>query len=230
MANSIAAPLERRLGEIAGVTELTSISARSASTIDRRAVRHRPRHRRRRARRAGGDQRRDARPAVGPADPAVLPQVQPGRRADHDASRCPRTRCRTAQIYDAADTHPGAAAVAGRRRRAGAGRTARRSRRCACGSIRRALAAAGLSAQDVVQRHPRRQRHRHRPAASRGRSAPRRIGLNGQIIAAPRNIAPLVLKTSNGARPAPVRRRERDRRRRQHRGWPPGTASSRRSC
>src|SRR5690349_3050506 len=33
MANSIAAPLERRLGEIAGVTELTSINSTGSSSI-----------------------------------------------------------------------------------------------------------------------------------------------------------------------------------------------------
>ena len=40
IANSIAAPLERRLGAIAGVTELTSISSIGYSTIVRCFARH----------------------------------------------------------------------------------------------------------------------------------------------------------------------------------------------
>ena len=48
MATSIAAPLERRLGEIAGVTEITSVSS-IGGCQHHRAVRCRPRHRRRRA-------------------------------------------------------------------------------------------------------------------------------------------------------------------------------------
>ena len=83
MATSIAAPLERRLGEIAGVTEITSISAIGATSIivqfdigrDIDGAAH------------------DVQAAINaatpdlpirPADPAVFPQVQPGRNADHD--------------------------------------------------------------------------------------------------------------------------------------------------
>ena len=88
---------------IAGVTEMTSTSC-LGSTHDHAAVRSRPQHRRRRARRAGGDQRR-ARPAAGePAEQPDLPQGQPGRRADHDPVRSPRTRCRPGRLYDAADS------------------------------------------------------------------------------------------------------------------------------
>ena len=79
----VAAPLERRLGEIAGVTELTS---RSSLGIDPHLdpVRSQPQHRRRRARRAGRPQRRADRPAGRPAVAAVVPQVQSGGDADHD--------------------------------------------------------------------------------------------------------------------------------------------------
>ena len=62
MAATVATPLERSLGRIADVTEMTSSSS-LGSTRDHAAVRPEPRHRRRRARRAGGDQRR-AQPAA----------------------------------------------------------------------------------------------------------------------------------------------------------------------
>ena len=80
MANSVAAPLERRLGEISGVTELTSISAIGNTSIiiqfdidrDINGAAH------------------DVQAAINaattdlPSDlpiAAVLPQVQSGRRA-----------------------------------------------------------------------------------------------------------------------------------------------------
>ena len=79
----VAAPLERRLGEIAGVTEMTSVSSLGSTritiqfdltrNIDGAAQR-----------RAGGPQRRRRRPAGRHADAAALPQVQSGGRADPD--------------------------------------------------------------------------------------------------------------------------------------------------
>ena len=83
MATSVATPLERHLGEIADVTEMTSSSSVGIDP-HHAAIRPRPRHRRRGARRAGGDQRRARRPAGEPAQQPDLPQGQPGRRADPD--------------------------------------------------------------------------------------------------------------------------------------------------
>ena len=57
MAATVATPLERALGRIAGITEITSSSS-LGKHARRAAVRSRPRHQRRGARRAGGDQRR----------------------------------------------------------------------------------------------------------------------------------------------------------------------------
>ena len=57
MASSVATPLERQFGRIAGVTEMTSTSS-LGSTYDHAPVRPRPKRRRRRARRPGRDQRR----------------------------------------------------------------------------------------------------------------------------------------------------------------------------
>ena len=54
MAATVAAPLERQFGQIAGVTQMTSVST-LGSTVDHAAVRSQPQHRRRRPGRAGRD-------------------------------------------------------------------------------------------------------------------------------------------------------------------------------
>ena len=99
MAATVAAPLERRLGEIAGVTELTSVSSLGNSRIvvqfDLIAQ-----HRGRRPRRAGRAQRRAQRPADRHADAADLPQIQSVRVADPDPGAhlqdaCSRARSTT---------------------------------------------------------------------------------------------------------------------------------------
>ena len=75
MAATVAAPLERNLGTIAGVTEITSVSSLGQTSItvqfDLNAQ-----DRRRGARRAGRDQRLAHRPAERPAVDPVVPQVQ----------------------------------------------------------------------------------------------------------------------------------------------------------
>ena len=83
MATSVATPLERHLGTIADVNEMTSTSSVGADA-HHPAVRPRPRHRRRGARRAGRDQRRAHRPARDAAQQPDLSQGQPGGRADPD--------------------------------------------------------------------------------------------------------------------------------------------------
>ena len=57
MASSVATPLERQFAQIAGVTQLTSMSVLGHGA-DHRAVRPQPQHRRRRPGCPGGDQRR----------------------------------------------------------------------------------------------------------------------------------------------------------------------------
>ena len=81
---------------------------------DHDAVRLEPEHRRRRTRRARGDQRRARTAAAEPAEQPVLPQDEPGRRADPACSRM------------TSDVDPGAADVRRRPRRS----CSRRSRRC----------------------------------------------------------------------------------------------------
>ncbi len=136
MAATVAAPLERRLGEIAGVTEMTSVSSLGLSRITVQFDLE-PQHRRRRARRAGRAQCRAQRPAGRPADAADLPQGQSGGGADPDPGadlqdhaaerdlRRRRQRDRAAAIArsTASPTSPSPAPS---------------SRRSACASIRRA--------------------------------------------------------------------------------------------
>ena len=83
MAATVAAPLERRLGEIPGVTEITSTQF-ARQHQHHHPVRSQPQHRRRRARRAGGAQRRADRSAGRPADPAGHAQGQSVGGADPD--------------------------------------------------------------------------------------------------------------------------------------------------
>ena len=82
MATSVATPLERHLGAIADVTEMTS---HELGRLDAHhaAVRPQPRHRRRGARRAGGDQRgarRSADSAARPTRPTAR-SIRPTRRS-----------------------------------------------------------------------------------------------------------------------------------------------------
>ena len=82
MATTVATPLERHLGVIADVTEMTS-SSTVGNDPDHAAIRPQPQHRRRRARRAGGDQRGARRPADEPAA-ATRPtarSIRPTRRS-----------------------------------------------------------------------------------------------------------------------------------------------------
>ena len=72
MATSVAAPLERHLGQIADVNEMTSQSSLGYDP-HHPSVRPRSQHRRRRARRAGGDRRRAGRSADQPAPEPHLP-------------------------------------------------------------------------------------------------------------------------------------------------------------
>ena len=82
MASSVATPLERRFGRIAGLAEITSIEL-ARLDLDHAPVRPRARRRRRRARRAGRHQRRRRRAAPQPADAArpTARSTRPTRRS-----------------------------------------------------------------------------------------------------------------------------------------------------
>ena len=156
VATSVATPLERHLGQIADVTEMTSSSTRRLDA-HHPAVRPQPRHRRRRARRAGGDQCGARRPADEPALQPDLPQGQSGRRADPDpgadlrhAAPGPALRRRLHRA--------GAEAVAGRRRRRGHGR-----RQLAAGGARRAQSAGAVQIRHRARGRARRARVGQRP-------------------------------------------------------------------
>jgi multidrug efflux pump subunit AcrB len=79
MARTVATPLERTLGTIAGVNEMTSSSSTGSSRVVLQLTW--PQHRQRRARRAGRHQRRPHRHAGQPAHQPHLPQGQPRRRS-----------------------------------------------------------------------------------------------------------------------------------------------------
>jgi hydrophobe/amphiphile efflux-1 (HAE1) family protein len=194
MANSIAAPLERRLGEIAGVTEMTSTSSTGNTAIvlqfdidrDINGAAH------------------DVQAAINaatadlPADLPTRPYYRKYNPADAPILQIALSSATlsAAQIYDAADTilaqrlsqAPGVAQVTVN----GAEKPAVRIR---LDPVR--LAAAGLSAQDVY-------------TAVRGANVleplggfeePARaetIGINGQIWQASQ-YRPLVIKAANGA-------------------------------
>ena len=194
MATSIAAPLERRLGEIPAVTEITSISATGSTSVivqfdigrDIDGAAH------------------DVQAAINAAAtdlPSDLP-VRPFFRKFNPAEMPILTIALTsdtlsmAQVYDAADSIlaqrlaqvPGVAQVQVN----GAEKPAVRVRLDPA-----ALAAAHLSAQDVLNAI----RNANVAGATGGFQGPERaesIGLNGQISKA-REYAPLVVKTSNGA-------------------------------
>ncbi len=194
MASSIAAPLERRLGEIAAVTEITSISATGSTSVivqfdigrDIDGAAH------------------DVQAAINAATadlPSDLP-MRPFFRKFNPAEMPIMTIALTsdtlsaAQVYDAADSIlaqrlsqvDGVSQVQVN----GAEKPAVRVRLDPA-----ALAAAHLSAQDVFAAI----RSANVAGATGGFQGPDRaesIGLNGQIARA-RDYAPLVVKTSNGA-------------------------------
>ena len=83
MATSVATPLERHLGTIADVTEMTSSSSVGSTRVVLQFG-FEPRHRRRRARRAGRDQCRARRSAGCAAIQPDLSQSQSRRSADSD--------------------------------------------------------------------------------------------------------------------------------------------------
>src|SRR5208282_1324346 len=194
MANSIAAPLERRLGEIAGVTEITSTSAVGNTSIviqfdidrDINGAAH------------------DVQAAINAATvdlPSDLP-TRPYYRKFNPADApiliiaLSSATLSTAQIYDAADTvlaqrlsqAPGVAQVTVN----GSEKPAVRIR---LDPVR--LAAAGLSGQDVYTAV--RGANVLEPLGGfEGPDRAQTIGINGQMWQAGQ-YAPLVLKTGNGA-------------------------------
>ena len=194
MANSVAAPLERRLGEIAGVTEITSTSAIGNTSIviqfdidrDINGAAH------------------DVQAAINattadlPSDLPTRPYYRKFNPADAPVMQIALSSATlsTAQIYDAADT------ILAQRLSQSAGVSQVTVNGAEKPAVRirldpMRLAAAGLSGQDVY-------------AAVRGANVleplggfqgPDRaetIGINGQMWQA-RQYAPLIIKNSKGA-------------------------------
>jgi len=194
MATSIAAPLERRLGEIAGVSELTSTNAVGNTSIVvlfdiDRDIDGAARDVQAAINAATSDLPADlpTRPYYRKINPADMPILQLALSSD---------TLSTAQIYDAADTilaqrlsqADGVAQVVV----AGSAKPAVRVR---LDPVR--LAAAGVSAQDVAKAI----QNTNVLQPTGGFQGPTRaetIGLNGQMSQAA-EYAPLVLKAGNGA-------------------------------
>ncbi len=147
MAATVAAPLERRLGEISGVTELTSVSSLGLSRIIVQFD----------LSRSIEGAARDVQAALNAALsdlPGDLPTLPTFRKANPAAApililALTSKTMLPSDVYDAADTRDRAAALAGGRRRRRHRRPAPSSRRSACASIRLALAAMGVSLEDV---------------------------------------------------------------------------------
>ena len=147
MAATVATPLERSLGRIAGVTEMTSTQL---ARLDARHAAVRPR-------RDIDGAARDVQAAINAArsllptglpEQSDLPQGQPGRRADHDPRAHVGHDDAGADVRRRVDD-PRAEALAGRRRRPGDASAAARCRRCASSSIRTALNKYGIGFEDV---------------------------------------------------------------------------------
>ncbi len=194
MANSVAAPLERRLGEISGVTEITSVSATGNTSVviqfdidrDINGAAH------------------DVQAAINAATtdlPSDLP-VRPFYRKFNPADAPVLTialssdTLSTAQIYDAADTvlaqHLAQAEGVSQVQVNGSEKPAVRVR-----LDPQRLAAAGVSAQDVYTAI----RNTNVLQPTGGFEGPDRaetIGVNGQLSQAA-DFAPLVIKAGNGA-------------------------------
>ena len=170
MSTSVATPLERQLGRIAGVTEMTSIE-RAEFHARHAAIRSVARHRWRRARRAGRTQRR-AGAVADRADQSDVSQSKSRRSADpdsrphvenveHRTNLRRRIDCRRAKDF------------AGERRRPGHG-----ERRDVAGRARR-------RESDRAQQIRHRARHRSHRAAERQREPAERIHRAGrQTLAA----------------------------------------------
>ena len=101
--SSVATPLERQFGRIAGVTEMTSTS----TSVDQHhaAVRSEPQHRRRRARRAGGHQCR-ARLSAGQSARAIPPIARSIR-----PTRPIMILALTSDVYDRAQMYDAASSI-----------------------------------------------------------------------------------------------------------------------
>jgi multidrug efflux pump len=194
MANSIAAPLERHLGEIAGVTEITSTSAIGNTSVviqfdidrDINGAAH------------------DVQAAINaatvdlPADLPTRPYYRKFNPADAPIMQIALSSATlsTAQIYDAADTilaqrlsqSAGVAQV-------GINGAEKPAVRIRLDPVR--LAAAGLSAQDVYTAI--KGANVLEPLGGfQGPDTSESIGINGQMWQA-RQYRPLVIKTGNGA-------------------------------
>ena len=204
MASSVATPLERQFGRIAGVTEMTSSSSLGSTSITLQFDLDRNIDAAARDVQAAINAARGQLPANLPNNPHV-PEGEPGRRADPAALADVRRRRPRARMYDVGSSilQQKLAQVKGvgpghRRRRRAAGRPRRRE---PDGAQRTRARARGRP-----HRPGRRQRQPPEGAARR-----RRHGLVARrrptSSSRPPSTEPLIVAYRNGARRAPLRRR-----------------------
>ena len=196
MASSIATPLERQFGHIAGVTEMTS-SSTLGTDRHHAAVRSEPRHQWRRARCRGRHQRGAQLSAGESAGQPDLSQGQSGRLADPGARVCSRTIYDVPTLYDEASTVHCAAHVADRRGRGGAG-----GGRVAAGGAHRAQSRRSCTATESACRACSRSVSGQNSNLAKGQFA--NGGVTSDIIANDQiskaaDYAPLVVGYHNGA-------------------------------
>ena len=194
MASSIATPLERQFGHIAGVTEMTS-SSTSRHHQRHAAVRSEPRHQRRGARRGGGHQRGAHLPSREPAGESDLSQSEP-RRFAHPGAGPAIGRLRRPDALRRSVHRDRAAHLAdfGRRRGAGGGSIA--ARRAHRAESRTSLPATASVCRRCSRSWPARIRTR-RKASSPTATSTADILANDQISKAV-DYKPLVVGYHNG--------------------------------
>ena len=171
MASSVATPLERALGTIAGVNEITSMELPGLDA-NQPPVRSRQGHQCGCARGAGRHQCLTVAAAERDARHAELPEDEPVAGADHDPGADLEDEDPERDLRSRLD-RPRAEGRAGHRRR----RRDRR-RRVAAGGARRARAERAHPVRDLARRRAP-GHHRRQPAAAQGRRRGRAAVLAG---------------------------------------------------
>ena len=181
MASAVTTPLERQFGQMPSLAQMTSVSSfgqladhaavrrsTATSTPPSRTCRRRS-TRRRTCCRARCRRRRPTARAT-----------RPTRRSSR--WRSARTRCRSPQVDDYADSILAQKISPGVGRRPGDPRTAGRSRRCACRSIPRRSPGRGLAPRGRARGAGRRPTSTSRRATSTARARTTRSPTNDQLV------------------------------------------------
>ena len=207
MATSVATPLERHLGQIADVTEMTSSSSVGSTRITLQFGLDRDINGAARDVQAAINAARADLPTSLRSNPD-LSQGQPRRCADHDPGAHLEHPDRRPDLRRGV-TDPGAEALAGGRHRPGRSSAAARCRRCASSSTRARSSNTGSGSRTCARRSPRRTPTARRASIDEASAAlpdlRQRPGDQGRPI-------PLARGRLSQRRPGAARRRGRGRR------------------